>query len=144
MRTVLAGSLLLIAAVLLTPGGDAGVCPSTDDDGVGGCGGGIDNCTLVPNGPLLGTGSCFAQEDGDMDGYGNPCDSDLDNDGGASLADVSIVLAASVVVSTLPATDLNCNGAADLADVSKALADAAAVLPPGPSGYACAGTIPCP
>ncbi len=145
MRYLISFGLILILAIALSPSGEAGVQCDDDGDGVGGCGGqGTDNCSLLPNGPLAATFSCDSQEDGDMDGYGNPCDSDFDNDGATSLVDVSSMLAAAVVVSTVLNTDLNCNGAADLGDVSKALADAAAVVQPGPSEYACAGTIPCP
>jgi hypothetical protein len=141
-RSTILLALSLLIALFLTQAGGAGLhTGDADSDGISDL---MDNCLVVPNGPSLGTGSCFAQEDGDLDGYGNPCDSDIDNDGGASLADVSAVLGASILVSTVLVTDLNCNGAADLTDVSKALADAAAVLPPGPSGLACAGMIPCP
>lgn len=146
MRYLIFFGLALALTVALSPYGEAGVLCDDDGDGVGGCGGsGIDNCSIVPNGPG-GTlpGSFCQQEDGDMDGYGNACDSDIDNDGAASLVDVSLVLEAAKVVSTALNTDLNCNGAVDLSDVSRVLAEAAIVLPPGPSSLACAGTIPCP
>jgi hypothetical protein len=137
------GLALITGFFLFTSSGDAGVaCEDPDLDGVTPCGTGPDNCNQVPNGPSLG--SCSAQEDGDMDGYGNSCDSDFNNDGATGLDDVSTMLVAAVAVSTVLVYDLNCNGGADLSDVSKALADASAIVQPGPSDYACAGTIPCP
>lgn len=104
-----------------------------------------DNCVVVPNGPILATpAACNAQQDGNSEGYGNPCDSDVNNNGATDLTDVSLTLTGAKTVSTNPIFDYNCNGAADLSDVSKALTDAKAVRTPGPSGLACAGTAPCP
>lgn len=104
-----------------------------------------DNCLVVPNGPLLATpAACNSQQDGNLDGYGSPCDTDTDNDGAASLLDVSATLTAAKAVSTNPVFDFDCDGAASLLDVSNVLVDAKAVLTPGPSGLACAGTVPCP
>lgn len=103
-----------------------------------------DNCVNIPNGPLLGTGSCNTQLDGNNEGYGNPCDTDVNNDGATGLSDVSPTLTAAKTVSTNPIYDFNCDGAAGLNDVSKVLSDAKIVRTPGPSGLACAGTAPCP
>lgn len=104
-----------------------------------------DNCLVLPNGPLLATpAACNAQQDGDSDGYGNNCDTDTNNNGAAELTDVSATLAAAKVLSTNPIFDFDCDGAATLADVSNVLADAKILLTPGPSGLACAGTVPCP
>jgi hypothetical protein len=43
----------------------------------------VDNCVEVKNGPLAQEAGSFCdnQEDADGDGYGNACDTDLDNDG---------------------------------------------------------------
>lgn len=103
-----------------------------------------DNCVNIPNGPLLGTLSCDTQLDGNSEGYGNPCDTDVNNDGATALSDVSPTLAAAKSVSTNPIYDFNCDGAAALSDVSKVLADSKIVRTPGPSGLACAGTPFCP
>lgn len=118
----------------------AGSIPDADSDGVPDQ---YDNCNVLPNGPLAQTNSCNGQEDGNLDGYGNPCDADVNNNGAADLTDVSQVFAAAAVVSTNPTFDLNCNGAADLTDVSITFNAASLVLVPGPSGLACAGTVPC-
>jgi len=120
----------------------AGIPLDTDVDGVIDV---QDNCTVVPNGPLLGTNSCNSQEDeSPPDGYGSPCDTDLNNDGATGLDDVSAELTAAGIPSTDPIFDFNCDGAAGLDDVSRILTDAGNIATPGPSGLACAGTIPCP
>jgi hypothetical protein len=119
-----------------------GVCGDDDADGVG-CGT-PDNCTLIPNGPAVSTGACDSQEDGDMDGYGNPCDSDFNNNGATDPADLSAMLDNVIQVTTNPVYDLNCNGASDPSDLSHTLTDTIAVAVPGPSDHPCAGTIPCP
>ncbi|MFP6606456.1 MAG: hypothetical protein VCC19_07780 [Myxococcota bacterium] len=102
----------------------------------------LDNCVIVPNGPLAG--ACSAQEDGDMDGYGVACDTDFNNNGATDAADLGAMLTAVITVSPAVVTDLNCNGAADAADLSKVFVDTIYSLVPGPSGLACAGTVPCP
>lgn len=142
MRYVTMLGLVLILAVGL---GERLHAKSLDVDGDGATDN-VDNCVLLQNanGDTSPGSACGDQEDGDMDGYGNTCDSDINNNGATDLGDVSLVLVAAIQVSTVLNTDLNCNGAADLADVSRALAEAAIVLVPGPSGYACAGTTPCP
>ena len=124
----------------------AGTFCDTDGDGVGYCAslGGSDNCLVIANGPLASTGACDDQEDGDMDGYGNPCDTDYNNNGATDLVDVFNVFLKAQAVSTDNTFDNNCNGAADLVDVNQAFNDQIVVLVPGPSGHACAGSIPCP
>ncbi len=42
-------------------------------------------------------GTCNSQPDGDKDGFGNPCDTDVNNNGGTDLLDVSLVLAPSAL-----------------------------------------------
>lgn len=144
MRNLIVLGCAGLLAIGLSISSFAGAEPDTDSDGVGDS---SDNCLVYPNGPSLqhpSSPACDAQEDGNADGYGNPCDSDVDDDGAASLVDVSIVLVAASAVSTNQTTDLDCDGAASLVDVSRALSDAAAVATPGPSGLTCAGTVPCP
>ncbi|MGE4606729.1 MAG: hypothetical protein AAEJ52_08325, partial [Myxococcota bacterium] len=88
-------------------------------------------------------GSCSEQQDADLDGYGNACDTDFNNNGATDAADLGQMLIASQSVSTNPVYDLNCNGAADLQDLSLTLSDYQGVQQPGPSGLECAGTVPC-
>lgn len=133
---VLGGSALL--AIALGVSGYAGTAVDTDLDGVVDA---SDNCTIDPNGPLLGT--CTAQEDGDADGYGNSCDTDTDNDGATGLPDVFDTLAESKIGGTLLNYDFDCDGATGLPDVFAALADSKIGKIPGPSCDQPAGT-PCP
>jgi hypothetical protein len=116
----------------------AGVAVDTDLDGVVDS---IDNCDIDPNGPLLG--ACSAQQDGDSDGFGNSCDTDVNNNNQTDLGDVSLTLADAKASGTALVFDFDCDGATSLADVSKALADAKASKIPGPSCDQPSGT-PCP
>ena len=103
-----------------------------------------DNCLDVPNGPGLSvppTQACNAQQDGDMDGYGNACDTDFNNNGGTDSADLGAIIQADG--STDPVFDVNCNTLVDAQDMLLVLHDATARTPPGPSGLSCAGTQPC-
>jgi hypothetical protein len=135
--------LILVVAALVAAGlsidSFSGTPTDTDQDGIPDD---MDNCLTLPNGPLRATFSCDSQLDGDCDGYGNPCDSDFNNDGGVGLDDVSALLQAAGIVSADPNYDVNCDGAAGLDDVAYVLADAATPDIPF-SGLACAGTIPC-
>ena len=130
-----------LLAVGLSISSFAGVAPDTDGDGISDD---ADNCVIVANGPDASTGSCNSQEDGDSDGYGNPCDTDTNNDGGTGLDDVGFVFDAVVAGSSDPNYDFNCDGGAGLDDVGRAFDDVVSGAPPGPSGLACAGTVPCP
>jgi hypothetical protein len=66
---ILLGSAALALLLLVSANSPAGIAGSCDFDGIPDFG---DNCVCVDNGPLAGV--CGAQEDGDMDGYGNSCD----------------------------------------------------------------------
>jgi hypothetical protein len=118
----------------------APILPAADDD-LDGVPNEFDNCLFVPNGPLLATGYglCNAQQDDDGDGYGQPCDADVDNDGFVGVLDLYLVRGA-IAGGSLLATDLTCSGntlggdvemAADLLNSS-----------PGPSGLSCAASGP--
>ena len=86
------------------------------------------------------------QIDSDLDGYGNACDGDYDNSGFVGSGDFNLFRAAFECVlgdpCYNPAIDFdssNAVGAGDFNFFRSAFED-----PPGPSGLACAGTIPCP
>ena len=139
--------LLLGAAIALTSTtateGDAqgavnGPVTDTDGDGVPDS---LDNCVTVPNGPLASTLQCDSQEDADLDGYGNPCDTDVNNDGATGLDDLFDVLQVAGLVS--PVHEFTCTGAVSIDDLGRAIQDATALDGSGPSGLAGAGTIPC-
>jgi hypothetical protein len=105
------------------------VGPDADGDGIPDC---RDNCTYIPNGWALATGSCDSQEDADGDGYGNPCDLDFNNDGAAGADDLSEIHS-SIGDTTKPHLDINCDGAPGLDDLGEVLNRQGEV--PGPSAY---------
>ncbi len=80
------------------------------------------------------------QYDADLDGYGNLCDADLNNDGGVGVDDVGLVSAA--LGSADPVAEFGDDGAVGLDDMGVVLGALGEL--PGPSGLACAGTVPCP
>lgn len=107
-----------------------------------------DNCINVANSALGFTPSPYdhvcGQQDADNDGYGNACDSDTNNDGATGMDDLSAVNICAKAVGQVPNLDLNCDGACGQDDTSRALREAQLITRPGPSGIACAGTVPCP
>ena len=92
---------------------------------------GCDNCKMDPN---------PEQMDSDQDGYGNVCDADLNNDGFSGLDDVLRILAA-LQSPEEPAADINGDGRVLMDDALMALGMLS--TEPGPSGFACAGQVPC-
>ena len=84
-----------------------------DGDGVGDA---CDNCTFVPNGPLLPDVGGNSQLDTDGDGYGNICDADLTQDNTVNLSDYSVFR--SKFRSADPDADFNGDGVVNLSDYS--------------------------
>lgn len=101
---------------------------NTDADGIGDA---CDNYTLRPN---------AVQANADRDGYGNLYDADLNNDGAIGMGDIAEILA-SANTNANPAADLNGDGGMGMDDVAVALG--MTNTEPGPSGLACAGSVPC-
>jgi len=108
-------------------------CADADSDGV--CDA-ADDCSARAN---------HGQLDTDFDGYGNACDGDFGNDGVVGLGDLLTLLrgfGASLGGPNYdPELDTNGDGGIGLNDflvLAPSFGD-----PPGPSGLACAGTIPC-
>jgi hypothetical protein len=110
----------------------AGAVTDTDADLVPDA---FDNCSADQNGP----GQASNQVDTDVDGFGNVCDADFNNDNGVDGGDFGLFVAA--FNSTTALYDLTGDGQVDGADFGRFVALFNAV--PGPSGLACAGTIPC-
>ncbi len=96
----------------------------------------IDNCVETPNGPNEGA---LNQLDGDQDGYGNACDADFNNSGATDGLDLGLLIAAFNTANVV--IDLTGDGIVNGADYRPWVALSASL--PGPSGLACAGTIPC-
>ncbi|MGB0619087.1 MAG: thrombospondin type 3 repeat-containing protein [Myxococcota bacterium] len=97
-----------------------------------------DNCVDTANGP----GETSNQVDSNLDGYGNACDTDYDNNGATTTADFTFFVDAFTGTPN-PDTDADGNGATTTADFSTFLNFFQSGAAPGPSGLACAGTIPC-
>jgi hypothetical protein len=96
-------------------------CPTVPNAGqldvdTDGSGDVCDNCLTIENGPTAYRGGLAAvsQYDSDLDGYGNACDGDTNQDGFCNAQDNTWFLACQTNFAQ------------------------------GPSGYACAGTPPCP
>ena len=132
---LLALACALMLAFGLSMGSFAGSIADADSDGVPDA---HDNCVNAANGPLAG--ACNSQQDGDIDGYGNACDTDFNNDGETGLDDLNQSLGALFTQDDV--LDLNCDGEVGLDDLNTTLGTL--FSNPGPSGLACAGSIPCP
>jgi hypothetical protein len=114
----------------------AGAGPDADSDAVPDS---LDKCSLDSR-------NVAAPCDTDGDGYGNPCDADFDQNGSTNATDFGMyfVPAFRNGAPTSRGTDLNCDGTVNASDfgqffVPKFRTGGA----PGPSGLACAGTVPC-
>ena len=117
----------------LSFGAFAGAAPDSDADGVPDA---YDNCIDDPNGPAASTyPGCSGQQDYNGNGFGQPCDQDVNQDGAAGLDDVGIVLNA-LGGGAGEVTDFNCDGGTGLDDLGIMLNAIGEV--PGPSGLACA------
>ena len=69
------------------------------------------------------------------------CDGDIDNDGSQNAGDLPVL--AALLNANDPLSDIDCDGSANAGDL-QLWADIVTESPtPGPSGLACAGTIPC-
>jgi hypothetical protein len=88
---------------------------------------------------LAATGACSAQEDNNLDGFGNPCDFDANNDGGTGFDDVAAFVGG--VGGANLDFDSNCDGAIGFDDVATSVGNVG--INPGPSGLGCAGSPPC-
>ena len=98
-----------------------------------------DNCSDIDNGP----GDPSNQVDSNLDGYGNACDPDYDNNGATTTVDFNTFFA-SFTGTFDPDTDHDSNGATTTTDFTTFLNFFQnGNAPAGPSGLACAGTIPC-
>jgi hypothetical protein len=96
----------------------------------------FDNCDTVKNGPNEAPKN---QRDTDVDGYGNACDPDYDQNNAVTPTDFAVFLADFGGAGDL--TDHDGNGAVTVTDFSVFLLYFGG--PQGSSGLACAGNQPC-
>jgi len=75
-----------------------------------------DNCTLVPNGPLILDAGGNSQLDTDGDNYGNICDADLDNTGFVDFPDLTLF--SNVFFTADPDADFNGDAFVDFDDLT--------------------------
>jgi len=120
------------------PGCTAGLCPRSTADSDGDQIGDVcDDCIDVPN---------ELQIDVDSDGFGNACDADYDQDEFVGPADWSRFLVQNgkkkTTVGFDARFDADANGVIDMSDAVLTFRNYGG--PPGPSGLACAGSVPCP
>jgi hypothetical protein len=116
----------------------AGLAPDTDSDGIPDV---LDKCTLDSR-------NASATCDTDVDGYGNPCDADFDQNFAVSSVDFStFFVPAFKGGSSARGQDMDCNGAVVSTDFSAFFVPkfkgALGGAVPGPSGLSCAGTAGC-
>ena len=135
MRNLIVLGCAGLLAIGLSVAGYAGAPVDTDNDGVPDQ---HDNCIDTDNGPNEATFACNSQEDGDLDGYGSPCDFDADNDGGTSINDALEYLDEFIAGSTNPVFDSDCDGGISVNDFLASLDAFLAGATPGASGLACA------
>jgi len=142
MKMVEAVKITLFALALCLPvAAFAGPATDTDGDGVADV---IDNCVSISN---AGAAGC----DSDLDGYGNICDGDFNQDLVTDGVDFSPVFLADFIAGSMgtntdgnpDGSDMNCDGAVDGADFAPAFINQFVQGSPGTSGLSCAGTVPC-
>jgi hypothetical protein len=115
----------------------AGLAPDADGDGIPDV---LDKC-------MNDSRNAAAPCDTDQDGYGNVCDGDFNQSGTVTSADFTMFFAPSLNAGGVPSsrgTDMNCSGTVTSADFTMFFAPQVnSSSKPGPSGLACAGSIPC-
>jgi hypothetical protein len=92
-----------------------------------------DNCQLDVN---------LDQRDTNQDGFGNSCDADYNDDDVVGISDFSAFRSSFTAQDPNPDVDFNGDGVVGVPDFNFFRERFGGS--PGPSGYSCAGTIPCP
>ena len=131
---------LFMLALCLPLAALGGPATDTDGDGVADV---IDNCPTISN---AGAAGC----DSDIDGYGNICDGDFNNDLAVNGTDFNPIFLNAFTSGSMATNtdgnpsgeDMNCDGALNGADFNPPFLDQfTGGL--GGSGLSCAGSVPC-
>jgi len=136
LSTLLAMLIVGATFLLMTSSAQAGAVSDSDSDLVPDS---FDNCSIQANGP----NELSNQVDTDTDGYGNVCDADYSNDGFTTTLDFVTFLTAFTGAVPNLVTDHNGDGFTTTLDFQTYLLAFQGIQPLGPSGLACAGTVPC-
>jgi streptogramin lyase len=139
---------------------DANPSPASLDGDGDGVENDLDNCPAVANPAQLDTDdddlgdacdNCAEhsnpdQFDANSDGFGNACDADYDESGTVGVLDFGLLKAQYGLSSSNPAFDpeFDADGNGSIGTLDFGVLKSMFGGPPGPSGLACAGTIPCP
>jgi hypothetical protein len=136
MRNLIALSCAGLLTIGLSFSSFAGSVVDVDGDAIPD---NYDNCLGVANGPGAppDVGACDTQMDADLDGFGNACDRDSNQDGNILADDLSDVLGN--WGGAEPKVDHNCDGNILADDLSLILGKFGGG--PGPSGLACADPL---
>lgn len=128
------GAIVMGAPLSDDAGTDAGSAYATGlpaDEDYDGIPDATDNCSLIPNGPIRPDHGGQSQRDTAGDGFGNVCDSDLNNDCIVDFLDLAEMRMAFFATGDLDA-DLNGDGVVNFTDLAQIKLQFFA--PPGPSG----------
>ena len=131
-------ALVLVALAVACGSGGASGSSKCDDLDLDGVCDAFDNCLEVEN---------PSQVDSDQDGYGNFCDPDLNNDGIVGMPDFNALRQVYGEACTLGSgywQDADFNSDCLIGESDFGIYRSYVGGPPGPSGYACAGMVPCP
>jgi len=132
IRNIIVLGCTALLTIGLSFGAFAGAAPDSDADGVPDA---YDNCTTIQNGPTASLfPNCNGQQDTATNGFGNPCDTDINNDGATGADDLAAFLI--TLGDTGTTSDFNCDGAVGADDLAYFLTQLGGT--PGPSGLACA------
>jgi hypothetical protein len=132
IRNIIVLGCTALLTIGLSFGAFAGAAPDADADGVPDA---YDNCVNMQNGPAASIfGNCNGQQDTATNGYGNPCDTDINHDGVTGADDLADFLTTLGDIGTT--SDFNCDGVVGADDLAHFLTQLGNTV--GPSGLACA------